>query len=120
MTVVVRKWGNSAAVRIPDRVLAEAGPDIDHPIDISEDRGRIIIEPVREKQFALEYLLNRIRQGNLHEPVDTGDPVGREAGEACGPDQESGLAARRATRSGRVSDAVLSEVRAKIRALIGA
>jgi mRNA interferase MazF len=28
--------------------------------------------------------------------------------------------ARRATRSGRVSDAVLSEVRAKIRALIGA
>jgi antitoxin MazE len=79
MTAVVRKWGNSAAVRIPARVLADAGLDIDRPIEIREDRGRIIIEPVREQQFKLEDLLKRIRPGNLHEPVDTGDPVGRES-----------------------------------------
>jgi antitoxin MazE len=78
MTVLVKKWGNSAAVRIPANVLAEAGLEIDQPVEVRQDRGRIIIEPVRTMHFELSDLLDRIRADNLHDPVDTGLPVGRE------------------------------------------
>jgi len=78
MTVLVKKWGNSAAVRIPANVLAEAGFEIDQRVEVRQDRGRIIIEPVRTMHFELEDLLDGIRADNLHDPVDTGPPVGRE------------------------------------------
>jgi len=78
MSALVKRWGNSAAVRIPARVLADAGLDIDQPVDIREERGRIIIERARERKFKLRDLLNEIRPDNLHEAVDTGNPVGRE------------------------------------------
>lgn len=78
MTNLVRKWGNSAAVRIPAGVLAEAGLEIDQPVEIRQEAGRIIIEPVRKLRFELDNLLAEIRPDNLHDPIDTGAPVGRE------------------------------------------
>lgn len=78
MANVVRKWGNSAAVRIPAAVLAEAGLEIDQPVEIRQQGGRIIIEPVRKLRFELDDLLAEIRPDNLHDPIDTGPPVGRE------------------------------------------
>ena len=79
MTATVRKWGNSAAVRIPAGILSDAGLDIDQPVDIRQDRGRIIIEAKRTKEFVLDDLLKQITSKNLPETVDTGPPVGREA-----------------------------------------
>ena len=78
MSVLVKKWGNSAAVRIPANVLAEAGIEIDQPVEVREERGRIIIEPVRNVRFELKDLLKQIRPDNLHPPIYTGPPVGRE------------------------------------------
>ena len=78
MANLVRKWGNSAAVRIPAAVLAEAGLEIDQPVDIRQKNGRIIIEPGRKMRFELDELVAQICKDNLHDPVDTGPPVGRE------------------------------------------
>jgi len=78
MAVLVKKWGNSAAVRIPASVLAEAGMELDQSVEVRQERGRIVIEPVRRERFTLRELLKRIRPDNLHEPVETGGPVGRE------------------------------------------
>ena len=78
MAVLVRKWGNSAAVRIPASVLAEAGIEIDQPVEVRQERGRIVIEPVRTMHFELKDLLDAIRPENLHESIDTGPPVGKE------------------------------------------
>jgi antitoxin MazE len=78
VTIVIRKWGNSAAVRIPAAVMAEAGIAIDQPVSVREERGRIVIEPKRKKTFPLRDLVRAIRPHNLHAPVDTGTPVGRE------------------------------------------
>lgn len=78
MEVLIRKWGNSAAVRIPAAVLAEAGFALDEPVDVREDRGRIVIEPLRGKKFAIRDLVRGIRRDNLHEAVETGPAVGRE------------------------------------------
>jgi antitoxin MazE len=78
MANLVRKWGNSAAVRIPASVLADAGLEIDQPVEIRQQDGRIIIEPVRKLRFDLDDLLAGICPDNLHDPIDTGPPVGRE------------------------------------------
>jgi len=78
MEVLVKKWGNSAAVRIPAGVLADAKIQLDQPVDVREERGRIVIEPVRRKVFSIRDLVKDIRRDNLHETVDTGPPAGRE------------------------------------------
>ncbi len=74
----VRKWGNSAAVRLPASALAAAGLKPDDPVEIRGERGRIVIEPVKSKRFTLEELLADISPENRHEEIDFGAPRGRE------------------------------------------
>ena len=78
MVVLVKKWGNSAAVRIPATLLADAGIAIDQPVEIRQEKGRIVIEPSHGKSFAISDLVKAIRSDNLHDPIDTGAPLGRE------------------------------------------
>lgn len=78
MVVLIKKWGNSAAVRIPAAVLADAGIALDQPVEIREERGRIVIEPSRKRSFMLNDLVKGIRPGNLHEAIETGPPQGKE------------------------------------------
>lgn len=78
MRVIVKKWGNSASVRIPAAVMQAARIDLDTPVDIREQDGRIIIEPERDPEFELDKLLAQINDDNLHGEVETGDPIGDE------------------------------------------
>ena len=78
MKVIVKKWGNSAAVRIPAAIMAAAHVNLDQPVEVREEQGRIVIEPIRHKQYKLDELLSGITSKNRHEPIDTGVPVGKE------------------------------------------
>lgn len=78
MRVVVKKWGNSASVRIPAPVMAAARLALDQPVDVREDGGRIIIEPVREASYEIGALVDAITETNRHDAVDFGPPKGRE------------------------------------------
>jgi antitoxin MazE len=78
MKAVVRKWGNSASVRIPAAVLKAAQLGLDEPVDVREESGRIVIEPARRKEYDLAELVKGITRGNLHKAVDFGEPVGKE------------------------------------------
>jgi antitoxin MazE len=78
MRVVVKKWGNSASVRIPASIMEAANVSLDETVDIREENGRIVIEPIRAAQFDLEQLVAEITEGNRHHEVDFGRPVGRE------------------------------------------
>jgi antitoxin MazE len=51
---------------------------LDEVVDIREEEGRIVIEPLRQKTFALEDLLKGITPKNLHHTVDFGTPKGEE------------------------------------------
>ncbi len=79
MKAVVKKWGNSASVRIPAAVLQAAKLRLDDSVDVREESGRIVIEPVPHKEYILSELLKGITAENLHEEVDFGRPVGKEA-----------------------------------------
>jgi len=75
---VVKKWGNSAAVRIPASVMEAIPLQLDEPVDVREEAGRIVIEPVRHKAYDVNRLIKGITRQNLHEAVDFGAPVGKE------------------------------------------
>ncbi len=79
MQGVVRKWGNSAAVRIPAAVLEAARVGLDQPVDVREEGGRIVIEPLRPARPDIEALVAGITDENRHAPVADDGPVGREA-----------------------------------------
>ncbi len=79
MQGVVKKWGNSAAVRIPSSVLEAAHVHLDQPVDVREEGGRIVIEPLQPASYDLAYLVAGITDENRHEAIETGAPVGQEA-----------------------------------------
>jgi antitoxin MazE len=79
MKTVVKKWGNSASVRIPAAVMAAARLRLDQPVDVREEAGRIVIEPIREETYDIAALVAGITDQNRHEAIETGPPVGREA-----------------------------------------
>jgi antitoxin MazE len=77
--VTVKKWGNSAAVRIPAAVMESARLTLDDVVDIREEGGCILIEPIRPGGYDLADLLAGITPENVHGEVDFGESVGKEA-----------------------------------------
>jgi len=78
MRAVVKKWGNSAAVRIPKNILELVRLDMDDPVDLREESGRIVIEPLKRRDFQLAELLEGITKENVHRETAVGSPVGNE------------------------------------------
>ena len=78
MKVTVKKWGNSAAVRIPAVIMQAMRLDLDDVVDVREEAGRIVVEPVWKKTYDLAGLLKGITSRNLHQAVEFGPPAGKE------------------------------------------
>lgn len=78
MHAQVKKWGNSASVRIPASVMAAASLHVDQMVDIREDNGRIVIEPILAPTFDLDVLLDAMTPDTFPDDVDFGKPVGNE------------------------------------------
>ncbi len=79
MNMYVRRWGNSAAVRIPAAMLDAAGLKPDDQVEVREENGRIVIEKAAIPETpTLEELIEGITPENLHEESDWGSPVGKE------------------------------------------
>lgn len=78
MRAKVKKWGNSASVRIPAAVMDAANMQLNQVVDIREERGRVVIEPVRAQVFDLDELVAGITDKNRHTEVDFGGPAGKE------------------------------------------
>ena len=79
MEVVIRKWGNSPAVRLPTALLKEAGYQIEQKVDLLVSRGRIIIQPSENVAYDLDALISGINDENAHDEVSFGPQVGKEA-----------------------------------------
>ena len=79
MRMIVKKWGNSAALRIPAALMNAAGLHLDETVDMREEGGCIVIESVRTTAFDLDQMVASITPDNLHAAIDFGAPVGKEA-----------------------------------------
>jgi antitoxin MazE len=60
MKSTAKKWGNSAAVRIPASVMEAMHLKLDETVEVREEKGRIVIESVRQKAYTLDDLLKGI------------------------------------------------------------
>lgn len=78
MRVKVKKWGNSASVRIPAAFMESACLKLDDTVDIREEGGKIVIEPVDRPEYDLKSLVAGITPDNRHDEISFGRPLGRE------------------------------------------
>ncbi|CAN5392742.1 type II toxin-antitoxin system antitoxin MazE [soil metagenome] len=78
MQVLIKKWGNSASVRIPATVMAAAPISIDQAVDVREENGRIVIEPILAPTYKLEDLLARMTPETFPDDEGFGLAVGQE------------------------------------------
>jgi antitoxin MazE len=78
MEAVIKKWGNSPALRLSASLMKEAHLTLDQRVSVKVLRGKIIIEPVNRKEYKLEELVAGITADNSHAEYDFGKPVGKE------------------------------------------
>lgn len=78
MEAVIRKWGNSSALRLPASAIKQAEFRLDQKVEISVTRGRMVIVPADKVEFDLDELIEGIRADNTHAELGFGSPVGKE------------------------------------------
>ncbi|MGH2362166.1 MAG: AbrB/MazE/SpoVT family DNA-binding domain-containing protein [bacterium] len=79
MRARVQKWGHSLALRIPKPFAIDAGVGEGSVVEMSVSEGRLVAAPVRVRKVHLRDLLAKVTRANLHDEVDSGARVGREA-----------------------------------------
>ena len=60
--------------------MQAANLELDEAVDVRQESGRIVITPLRRKEYDLAQLLKGITRRNLHGEVSFGDPVAKEPG----------------------------------------
>ena len=84
MEMVIKKWGNSLAARIPMPIAKATGIDVDQKVSIEAENGRIIITPVVEDPvYSLADLLKQcpektVRLDEKDKAWLNAEPVGKE------------------------------------------
>ena len=48
-------------------------------LNLAVSEGKVVATPVQKKKLSLKQLLAKVNKKNLHEEIDFGSPVGREA-----------------------------------------
>jgi len=76
MEAVVKKWGNSLGIRIPNIVARQLSLKDGSYINIEDKGKKILITPIKKNR--LSEMLSKINEQNLHEEIETGGPVGKE------------------------------------------
>jgi len=76
MTVAIKKWGNSLALRIPKDIAQTLDIENNSTLELSIKNGALVIKP--QNETLLESLVSRIDNTNLHTAIDTGKALGNE------------------------------------------
>jgi antitoxin MazE len=88
---VLKRWGNSLAVRIPANIATELSLEEGQEVQVEVMDGCVSVRPHRTiRRFSRERLIQQHREGKLqpHDEIDFGDPVGSEWGGPEGPKVE--------------------------------
>ncbi|HLU78966.1 MAG TPA: AbrB/MazE/SpoVT family DNA-binding domain-containing protein [Burkholderiaceae bacterium] len=72
MRGVIRKWGNSAAIRLPSSMLKSLRVGIDDLMEMRVERNCLILQPVRSQEYTLTQLVGAIKPANTHAEIDFG------------------------------------------------
>lgn len=78
MRIQIKKWGNSASVRIPASLMTSAALRFDQTVDISEQDGRIIIQAIASPSYDLDRMVDAMDPGTFHDDDAFAPPRGKE------------------------------------------
>jgi len=78
MRARVQKCGNSLALPIPKAIALEAGLQQDGEVELSVEKGRLVVAPLVAFSHTLDELLAGVKPSNLHAETEWGPPVGKE------------------------------------------
>ncbi len=76
MEAVVKRWGNSLGIRIPNIIARNKTLNDGVPVEITETEDGILISP--KPRRILSEMLEQISMENVHDEIETGDVVGNE------------------------------------------
>ena len=74
----IKKWGNSPALRLSTSLMQLAQMSVDQEVTIQVLKGKLVIEPIKPKEYFLEDLVNGINPEKCHAESDFGQVVGKE------------------------------------------
>jgi len=79
-TTIIRKWGNSIAVRLPKDSARKFGLRDGVTVRLVEEEKThtLSIRPLKSREYTLKELVSLITPENRHEEIDWGPPVGKE------------------------------------------
>ncbi len=78
MKTSIQKWGNSLALRIPKPLAGQVRIEQGSIVELLIVDDTLLIRPLKKTEYALDELLSGVSENNIHEVVNTGDPVGKE------------------------------------------
>ena len=78
MQQIIKKWGNSLALRIPKSIADSGDISLGSLVNMFIEDGKLIIQPIQGSKFSLEALLSQITDDNKHSETDTGTYTGEE------------------------------------------
>jgi antitoxin MazE len=76
METVIKKWGNSLGIRIPNLIVREFSLKDGSFVEIKDIGNEIIIKP--KKKSKLLEMVDAINEQNIHEEIETNGPIGNE------------------------------------------
>lgn len=76
---VIRKCGDSLALRLPHDVLERAGLQLAQKVEVVVSHNQIVIRSADPVEYDLQALVSGISPQNRHDPVDLGPARGQEA-----------------------------------------
>jgi antitoxin MazE len=78
MTVMVKKWGNCLAVRLPKALADSCAIGEGMLVEPEKTPEGLLLRPVRRRKRTLRDFLDQMKGPNPHGEMDIGGPVGRE------------------------------------------
>jgi len=76
METIIKKWGNSLGVRIPNLMAKELSLKEGSVVEIKNEENKIIIKTKQKNSLA--DMLKNINESNLHNEFNTSTPMGKE------------------------------------------
>jgi len=74
----IQRWGNSLALRIPKSFANEMGLGQNSSVQLMIKEGVLVVAPEAKPKWALEELLSKVTEDNIHHEWETGPAKGDE------------------------------------------
>lgn len=84
MRTEIKKWGNSAALRLPAATLAKAGLEVNSPVEIKAVEGKLVVSAMEVPHYSIDELLAQCPPKKMVLSKEDrqwleSEPVGKEA-----------------------------------------